>query len=114
MDFTIVKYKQLLKALQKINNNFISFGGYFQSPNQSINQSSIILRHDVDLFPQNSLQMAQLEYSLGINGTYYFRVVPESDNLEKMDKIAELGYEIGYHYEDIDLVVRKIKVYPVK
>lgn len=66
----------------------------------------VCLRHDVDRKPEHSLKFAQLEKSLGILGTYYFRAVPESYNLEIMRQIADLGHEIGYHYEDIDLVLR--------
>ena len=67
----------------------------------------IILRHDVDRLPENSLQTAIIEHSLGIKGTYYFRVVPESYDWEIMERIAQLGHEIGYHYEDIDLAIKK-------
>lgn len=50
-----------------------------------------------------------IEHDLGIKGTYYFRTVPESYDLTIMDKIAKLGHEIGYHYEDVDLVSSKHK-----
>ena len=32
------------------------------------------------------------------------------DDLEVMNKIAALGHEIGYHYEDVALAVKKGKV----
>ena len=38
----------------------------------------VLLRHDVDLLPGNSLVTAQMERGLGIRGTYFFRAVPES------------------------------------
>lgn len=60
---------------------------------------SIILRHDVDARPLNSLRTARLEHSLGINGTYYFRIGPKGFNEEIIRKIAALGHEIEYHYE---------------
>ena len=83
MDFTIDKYQQLLQALR--NYGF----------------ESLILRHDVDLLPANSLRTARLEASMGMHGIYYFRAVPESWDEEIIREIASLGHEIGYHYESL-------------
>jgi len=30
--------------------------------------------------------------------------IPESFDAEIIEKIAKLGYEVGYHYEDVSLV----------
>ena len=64
----------------------------------------VILRHDVDLKPQNSLATAKLEHELGIRGSYYFRAVPQSWEEQIIKEIASLGHEIGYHYETMDAV----------
>jgi hypothetical protein len=42
--------------------------------------------------------MAELEHSLGIQSTYYFRY-PYTFNKEVIRKIYRLGHEVGYHYE---------------
>jgi len=68
-----------------------------------------LLRHDVDKKPINSLRSAIIENELGIKGSYYFRIVPESYDFNIMQKIADLGHEIGYHYEDVDLVLKSQK-----
>ena len=49
--------------------------------------------------------MAQLEADMGNRGTYYFRIVPESFDPQIIENIAELGHEVGYHYEDVSLVI---------
>jgi hypothetical protein len=59
--------------------------------------------------PQNSLITAKIENELGIKGTYYFRIVPGSFDKDIIKQIAQLGHEIGYHYEDIDLTIRNRK-----
>jgi hypothetical protein len=59
----------------------------------------VILRHDVDSLPLNSLRLARLEASLGIRGTYYFRSEPDGFNEDIIRQIAGLGHETGYHYE---------------
>ncbi|MBQ2439415.1 MAG: hypothetical protein II267_05955, partial [Paludibacteraceae bacterium] len=44
---------------------------------------------------------AQIEYELGIQASYYFRVIKASNQPEYIRAIAALGHEIGYHYEDM-------------
>ena len=49
----------------------------------------VILRHDVDRLPENSLRLARLEHELRVTGTYYFRIVPESYDRQIMKEIAD-------------------------
>lgn len=100
MDFTLQIYKNLLEAL-KTKYKIISFYEFLQSPNKD--EKTIILRHDVDKKPYNSFQTARIENKLGIKATYYFRIAKESNNPKFIEKIRDLGHEIGYHYEDLAL-----------
>ena len=100
MDFTLSKYHSLLTTLQK--QGFLFFPAEALTKEDSL-QKSIILRHDVDLLPANSLHTAQIENSLHIQGTYYFRIIPQGNQAETIKKITNLGHEIGYHYEDLTL-----------
>ena len=97
MDFNLLKFNQLLKSLLLQGFSFQDFRGYLSSPNEKL----IVLRHDVDLKPINSLKTAKIENKLGINGTYYFRSVPQSFDENIIRQIADLGHEIGYHYENL-------------
>jgi len=109
MDFTLIVYCTLLKSLKNKGYNYLSFLKYLESENSSSLSHlspSLILRHDVDRLPINALRMAKLENELGIEGTYYFRIVPESYDENIIRQIAKLGHEIGYHYEDVDLVYK--------
>lgn len=83
LGFTISKYSELLEAIK------------------SYDFESLILRHDVDLRPANSLRTAQIEAEKGMHGIYYFRSVPESWDEDIIKLIALLGHEIGYHYESL-------------
>lgn len=69
---------------------------------------SLVLRHDVDLLPGNSLRFAELQRDYGIRGTYYFRSAPESFNIGIITQIAKFGHEIGYHYEDVSIASSKL------
>jgi hypothetical protein len=61
----------------------------------------ILLRHDVESRYGNALKLAQLQHGLGIRGTYYFRIYPHKENEAVIRKIAAMGHEIGYHYDDL-------------
>lgn len=110
MDFTLSIYKYFLKSFISNEHSFITFKDFIHSKIYLNNNSIIILRHDVDRLPNYSLITAEIEYSLGINGSYYFRIVPESFNIDFIRKIADLGHEIGYHYEEMDIVYGKWKM----
>lgn len=95
MDFTLTKYQQLLEALVKQNYRFQTFQEFLSAPEKK----AIVLRHDVDLRPENSLAFARIQHQKGVSGVYYFRAVPESWDEKIIAEIASLGHEIGYHYE---------------
>lgn len=95
MDFTIPIYTRLLGAMREAGYSFSTFDAFLRQPADN----TIILRHDVDAMPRNSLRFAEIQHSMGIRGVYYFRTVPASWNESIIRQIAALGHEIGYHYE---------------
>ncbi len=97
MDFTVKKYSELLTVLKESGYSFQTFDQFVREPKKRV----IILRHDVDLLPNNSLRFAQIQADNGVFGTYYFRAVPESWDEKIIKEIADLGHEIGYHYENL-------------
>jgi len=94
-DFTIEKYRELCLALLD--------GGYtpltvYSYLNKELNTGKlVILRHDIDRKPMNALKMAKLEHELGVKSTYYFRHVKDVFKPEIIEKIRDLGHEVGYH-----------------
>jgi hypothetical protein len=99
-DFTLAIYKKLITELLGSGYGFVTFAEYVQNP--EMKGKSMILRHDVDKNPLRSLQIAEIEKELGIQGTYYFRII--SDGLPRgvIERIAKSGHEIGYHYDDLN------------
>ncbi|MDZ7696522.1 MAG: hypothetical protein U5R49_06220 [Deltaproteobacteria bacterium] len=91
MDFTPSTYTRLLEALQASGYSFQTIAGFFESPGYK----TVLLRHDVDLLPQNALAMAKLEHGMGVVATYYFRAVPESWDEGVIREIAGMGHEVG-------------------
>ena len=99
-DFTLIRYRELLTA-------FLN-AGYAIEPVEDLHRDvrgrrRLLLRHDVDDLPVQSLKKAHIEKELGIRSTYYFRIVEESNHPVAIRAIANLGHEIGYHYEDLSL-----------
>lgn len=102
MDFTLEKYAELLHVLGDNGYQFVTFEQYCNEK-EALVDKLVILRHDVDLKPGNSLAVAKLEYASGIQASYYFRVVEQSNNSVIIKAIVDLDHEIGYHYEDMAL-----------
>ena len=68
-------------------------------------EKSILMRHDVDSQLDIAVKMAFIENKLNIMSTYFIRMHSHSYNplcikdTKKIQKIASLGHEIGFHYE---------------
>jgi hypothetical protein len=105
LDFTLTTYKRLLNTLSFQGFSFSTIEGFISGQPGKV----ITLRHDVDASPENSIQFAKIEAEKEIRGTYYFRMVPQSYDETIIKEINSLGHEIGYHYEDFSLAVKRQK-----
>jgi hypothetical protein len=99
-DFTLNKYMQLIRTILDAGYSILPFEEFIRNKPEG---KVVILRHDVDDRPFQSLLKARFEQSQGVKSTYYFRIVPESNHPDIIRGIADLGHEIGYHYEDLSL-----------
>ncbi len=104
MDFTRKKYKILLSAIQEAGYSFQTYNEFLENPLDKV----VILRHDVDLKPKNSLAFAEIQHACGVKGVYYFRAVEASWDESIILKIKKLGHEIGYHYENLSVSKGKL------
>jgi len=100
MDFTLKIYEKLLLTLKNSGYSFFTFEEYCRGKAKG---KFVILRHDVDQRAGHSVAVAKVENDLGIKASYYFRIVPQSNQPDKIMSIAAMGHEIGYHYEDLSL-----------
>lgn len=105
MDFTLSVLRDLLTLLRNEGYSFMTVTDYVTS-DSPMEGKHIVLRHDVDKKPVNSLVVARIESELGIKGTYYFRIVQESLDKDIAVAISSMGHEVGYHYEDLNIVNR--------
>ena len=104
-DFTVEKYKILLKALLNQQFSFLNVEQTLSEKKIYSKEKLSVVRHDIDTkydLPI-ALSMAKYEASKGISTTYYFRTIPDVFDKEVIKSIYELGHEIGYHYEVLSL-----------
>ena len=64
-------------------------------------QKYLILRHDIDTDIKTANAIFNIEKSLGVKGSYYFRL--NTLDIELMQRINEYGSEASYHYELLHL-----------
>ncbi len=99
-DFNISIYRKLLQALQSAGYTFLTFSDWCEGKAAGVDKF-ILLRHDIDKSPENALVIAGVEAEMGIHASYYWLCRKSVFHPEIITKVAALGHEIGYHYEDL-------------
>lgn len=98
MAFWHKEYESMVEVLLGLDKPIGGVADFLNAPNNR----RIILRHDVDRRPAHSCAMARLEHRMGVRSTYYFRAnASGSFPTPAVRMIADLGHEVGYHYEDL-------------
>ena len=101
MSFSLSTYDSFLKTVCGTNNmpvlTILAAAKYL---NLEQEKRCLILRHDVDRRANRAVSVAALEMKYNVLSTFYFRssrtgAFPE----RQIEKICEMGHEIGYHYE---------------
>ena len=98
--FTLRHYGDILERAREIGYIFSTFA---QPPDEGLR---IYLRHDVDVLPENSLEIAKLEHQAGVASTFFlmssspFYNLLEISTLAIFREISELGHQIGLHIDE--------------
>ncbi len=101
MDFTLSAYEELCEAIVASGYKVLRIKDYLELKRRgSLPKRFVILRHDVDARPANSLKVAKVERKVGISSTFYFRVKTFDPRIARA--IESMGHEVGYHYECLD------------
>src|SRR6266566_9759444 len=102
--FDLDHYRELLEAAQR--------GGYtFARFDRDPQPGDLFLRHDVDLSLEAALEMAHLEYELGVTATYFLMTESVFYNLlspagERAQRhLRDWGHTVGLHpvYPQLEL-----------
>lgn len=95
-------YESFLHSIISHSYEFV----YFSELNKPYDQ--LILRHDIDFDVLLALEMARIEYELGIKASYFFLLTNDSYNpLSKVNhdaihKIKSLGHQISIHFDPMN------------
>lgn len=96
-DFTFEAYDKLIGAAVDSGYEVLTVADYLTT--DDLPERYVLLRHDVDRRVGIARSMAGLEADHGVTSTYYFRT--STFEPEIVAEMAEMGHEIGYHYEDL-------------
>ena len=95
-DFGLRHYEELLEAARE--------GGYrFAGFDREPGDGDLLLRHDVDLSLEAALDVAHLEYELGVRATYFLMTESVFYNLASpvgeaaLAELRALGHAVGLH-----------------
>lgn len=99
-DFTHQGYLGLLKFIKEEL-------GYTIGPLRDFPEEGpfVILRHDIDFSVAKAAEMARLDSEAGVCSTFFVLLTApyynalSADNLSLLRSIAEMGHEIGLHYD---------------
>lgn len=100
-------YRFILEKAKENNYKILTCHDYFTNKD-NLPDRYIILRHDIEHYPERALEFAKIEAEFNVNSTYYVRVHAEKYNIfsfrayNSLKKIISLGNEIGLHAEPID------------
>lgn len=114
MEFTFEAYKHLIKSLSETGYTITGYDNYEGY------EKVAILRHDIDMDIHKALEMARLEFELGVRSTYYVLLSSDlynalsKNSIAYLKEILSLGHSVGLHfdekkYEATDNLVEKIE-----
>ncbi len=98
-EFSIDGYRHMLSQLLDLG---YTGAGFADARPQ---ERDLILRHDIDIWPEYSVATAQVEQQIGLSAWYFFLVrcplynlmAPESTRVLK--EIQDLGHKVGLHFD---------------
>ena len=96
-------YEEFLRKAKAQRFAFVLFKDFVPGA-PPIPKRYIVLRHDIDFAPKYSLEMAELEHSLGVASTFFVLVDGQfynplqKETVAQIRKIHSLGHEIGLHF----------------
>ena len=102
--FNLKHYRYCLELAQNNGYVFLTMKDYINKRNNfDDSKKIIILRHDVDHKLALVLNLATIEYNLGITATYFIRIHADYnpfsfDNYLIIKKLLKMNHELGLHY----------------
>lgn len=100
MEFTYQAYSNMVEALLKKKYEIVDYSNYYRY------KKCVILRHDVDYSIEKAVKFAELEYSLGVQSSYFILIsspfynIATQNKREQLQTILKCGHKIGLHFDE--------------
>ncbi|WP_371396492.1 hypothetical protein [Fretibacter rubidus] len=100
----MISFNQYHNILSKLSQNGIHSQPVKSLVNKQGDLHVLVIKHDVEANLKAALRAAQIETELGHCATYYLQgdLLQEEGSAEIVNKIAQLGHEVSYHYDVLD------------
>lgn len=101
MRFDYNAYEEMISLLHSCNYKICGYKDY------KMYQRCAILRHDVDMSLEKSVEMAEVENRLGVESTYFILLTSDFYNIASLKsqrlirKIQDLGHNVGLHFDEV-------------
>ncbi|MGH6878032.1 MAG: hypothetical protein ACREHV_11755, partial [Rhizomicrobium sp.] len=99
-------YRALLRHLRKLGYRFCTLADFIAGIEQTRDGPICLLRNDVDSDPAGAARMFACDREEGVHATWFFRLSTLDPPL--MKQIAEHGGEVGYHFEEVATVAKRL------
>jgi len=105
-NFSYAHYERILKDAKRAGYRIVGCGEFAKKPPKP---PYIVLRHDIEFYPDRAAEMAAIERRLGVRSTYFVRLHANEYNpmgyktYDALREIAKCGHEIGLHEESTDV-----------
>ena len=100
MEFTYNSYSRLIDLLRKNGYEVASYDNFMSK------DRCVILRHDIDNSLSKAIKIAEIERNREVTSTYFLMITNEFYNVfslngsEQVEKIQDLGHEVGLHFDE--------------
>ena len=105
MNFTYNEWENFCKELKRNDIISVTAASLLESARNAelLPRRFVVIKHDVESFPQKALDIARIESRYGHRSSYYVQpsLMVEA-NVGLFNEIQRLGHEVSYHHSVID------------
>lgn len=96
-------YRDMLAKYRDAGYRYLSFPEALRDPSQQ--PSFVLIRHDIDFDLVAARKMAEIDFEMGIQSTFFFMVrtmhynIFSAEGSAEIEKILQMGHHLGLHFD---------------